>query len=83
MQISFHGISRLKFKAIRARVRAQAEKFAIALEDCSFWAVCNGFTTEWNYDEADQQLVVMCNKRPRLHTEGWVASRIQGLVESL
>lgn len=81
MTISFHGISRLKFRAIRARVRAQAEKMSI-LND-SFSAVCNGIPTEWTFNEAEQSLVVTCNKRPRLHTEGWVASRIQGLVESL
>lgn len=83
MQTSFHGISRLKFRAIRARVRAQAQKFSIEFEDCSFRAVCNGFPTEWNYYEAEQSLVVTCNKRPRLHTEGWMVGRIRGLVEAL
>jgi hypothetical protein len=81
MQTIFHGISRLKFRAIRARVRAQAEKMSI-LED-SFTAVCNGFPIEWIYNEAEQSLVVTCNKRPRLHTEGWMAGRIRGLVEAL
>lgn len=80
MQISFHGISRLKFLAIRARLRAQADR--MEWTDDTILATGDGITTGWRYDEAAQSLAVTCTK-PWWRSDGWAASRIQGLVEGL
>jgi hypothetical protein len=81
MSVTFHGISRLKFKAIRARIRAQAVKTSVLGDTGS--ASDGTLTYEWVYCEDEQKLTMTCTKRPWWKSEAFVESRIRGLVEAL
>ena len=80
MPIVFHNVSRLKFFAIRARLRAQAER--MEWTDNTVLASGDGLATDWSYDEAAQSLTVVYSK-PWWRSDGYVTAKVQGLVESI
>jgi hypothetical protein len=81
LRIQFDGIDRLRYLAVRARIRAQAAGFACEND----WgeATDHGVTIQWTYQEEDRRLVFICFKRPWWVTELVVGSRIRGLMEAL
>jgi hypothetical protein len=81
MRVSFENIPALRFRAIRARIRAQADEMRSSGNAGS--ATSNGVTVEWNYDEAAESLVFTCTKRPWWISELMAASRIRDLVEAV
>jgi hypothetical protein len=79
--IKFTGIDRLRYMAIRARVRAQAAEMSCAGDTGK--ATGDGITIAWSYNEGDQELTFTCPKRPWWKSEGFVSSKIYGLIEAL
>ncbi len=78
--VTFKNISRMKFKAVRARINAQAD---IVGSGDTGTARGNGYTAVWTYDEAAQTLVIECTEKPFFVPEGLVIGKIQALVESV
>lgn len=78
--ITFTGISRDHFLAIRARIRAQADVEIAG--DCGT-ATGNGFTAQWSYSEPNQSLEIQCMSKPFFISEGIVAGKIRDLVNGL
>jgi len=81
VRVTFSSISRLRYHAVRARIRAQSEGF-----DCkgdTGTATGDGITIAWTYDEAAEKLAFTCIKRLWWKTEGYVSSRIFSLMEAL
>ena len=78
--MTFDGITRDKFQAIRARLRAQAH---VEVVGDTGTATADGFTVTWTYTEAAQTLVIQCVKKPWLVPESMIESHIQDLVNGL
>jgi hypothetical protein len=81
MRVSFDGIDRLRYQAIRARIRAQA--FEVRCTGDAGSATSNGVEIAWEYIEADSRLVFNCVKRPWWVQESLVARRIRDLMEAM
>jgi len=81
MRVSFDNMPVLKYHAIRARIRAQADEMRCTGNAGS--ATSNGVTVEWSYDEAEERLIVTLAKRPWWVAESLIASRIRDLVEAV
>jgi hypothetical protein len=81
MNVAFHEIEPLKYKAIRARIRAQADSMREIGNAGS--AISNGVEVSWSYDESTRVLRFNCLARPWYVPESLIASRIRGLMESL
>jgi hypothetical protein len=78
--VIFKNVSRLKFRAVRARINAQAD---IEGSGESGLARGNGFTAAWTYCEPEQTLVIECTEKPFYVPESLVIAKIQALVESV
>jgi hypothetical protein len=78
--VTFQNISRDRFQAVRARIRAQAD---VAVMGDMGTASGNGFTATWNYDEPSQVLTIQCTVKPWFISEGLVADKIRALVTTL
>ena len=78
--ITFYSITRDRFQAIRARIRAQAD---VQLLGDTGTASGNGFTATWDYDEPTHALTIQCTAKPFFISEGIVAGKIRDLVEGL
>jgi hypothetical protein len=81
MQVSFQKIEPWRYRAIRARIRAQAGEMRCTGDVGE--ASGKGTTITWKYDEAERELVIQGTRRPLWMTESMAASRIRGLVEGL
>jgi hypothetical protein len=79
--VTFTAVSRLKFKAIRARIYAQADKTEV-LGDTGT-AEGRGMKATWAYDEKAQTLTVQCVRKPFWMSDGFVKDKMQALVESV
>jgi len=79
--LTFKNISREKFQAVRARIRAQAEVVSIAGDMGT--AEGNGFKAQWTYDEPNQTLTIQCLQKPFFVSESLVADKIHVLVTEL
>ena len=79
--ITFPNVPFLKFRAILARIRAQAE--ATEEHDGVGTASGAGYTFRWNYTAPDQTLLIQCTRKPRYRTESGVENKIRSLVESV
>jgi hypothetical protein len=79
--ITFKGITRLRFKAIRARIHAQADWMTILGDRGT--AAGFGMTATWNFDEAAQTLTIQCTKKPLIIPERLIEGKIRQLVESV
>ena len=78
--ITFSGITRGHFLAIRARIRAQAD---VDVSGDTGTASGNGYTADWFYSEPNQSLVIQCTSKPFFISEGLVAGKIRDLVNGL
>lgn len=78
--VKFSDITRDQFKAIRARINAQAEKMINAGDTGT--ATGDGFEVIWTFSEPDRTLTVQCTKKPFFISEGMVASKIRDIVEA-
>ncbi|MGO8759345.1 MAG: hypothetical protein ACLQG3_14595 [Terracidiphilus sp.] len=84
--IRFIGITRAKFQAIRARVNAEATTMVNNGDTGSATGsvpLLGQFSVSWAYDEPTQTLVVTPTKKPALVSEGYMASRMRAIVESV
>jgi hypothetical protein len=79
--VIFKNVSRRKFKAVRARIYAQADTTRIDGDTGS--ASGFGYTAEWTYNEAEQTLAIQCTDKPFFVPEGLVIGKIQALVEGV
>jgi hypothetical protein len=83
--VKFANVSRLKYQAIRARIRAQASSLTIDGDS----GTASGSTPlgkvafSWSYDEAGQTLTVQCTSKPMLVSEATVAAKLRDLMESV
>ena len=83
--VTFKNISQPVYRAILARVRAQAATFAdngnsgSATGDTPLGQV----SSSWTYDETAQTLIITCTKKPFLVSEGLLAAKMQALVQSV
>jgi hypothetical protein len=80
--VSFHRISRLQYRKIRARIRVQAYKMTLPDEETGS-AEGGGVKISWTYSEADQVLSITCTARPWWMSESSAAGKIRDLVEGL
>lgn len=78
--ITFRNISRLKFKAIRARITAQSD---VVSDGDTGTATGYGCKAEWAYNEAEQALTIHCTEKPRMIPEDVIEGKIRSLVESV
>jgi hypothetical protein len=78
--VTFQNITRERFQAVRARIRAQAD---VSVMGDMGTASGNGFTATWTYNEADQTLSIQCTEKPWFISEGLVADKIRALVTTL
>jgi hypothetical protein len=78
--VTFKNITRERFQAIRARIRAQAD---VSVAGDMGTASGNGFAASWIYDEAAQTLSIQCTEKPWFVSEGLVADKIRALVTTL
>jgi hypothetical protein len=83
--IVFQNISRERFLAIRARIRAQAAEVEIDGDT----GTASGNTPlgrvklAWVYDGSGQTFTVQCLAKPMFVSESVVATKIHGLMEAL
>jgi hypothetical protein len=83
--IKLTEITRLRFKAIRARIRAQAAEMTTngdsgtATGKTIFGLVKFSFS----YDEPSQTLTAQCLEKPMVCSEAYVATKMRGLMEAL
>jgi hypothetical protein len=80
-RLTFNSISRLRYHAVRARIRAQAEEMSCTGDAGT--ATGDNITIAWTYDEDTQRLAFTCMKLPWYKTEGFVCGRIFSLMEAL
>jgi hypothetical protein len=78
--IIFDSVTREKFLAVRARIRAQAR---VETAGDSGTATQRGFTVQWIYNEPSQTLEVQCLSKPCIVSEGMVASKIRDMMTAL
>jgi len=78
---TFQNISRLKFKAIRARIYAQSDRTTI-LGDTGT-AEGFGFKANYSYDEKAQAFTVTCTDKPFFVSENTVRDKLQALVDGV
>ena len=83
--IAFTGIDRIRFQAIRARVRAQATSTTVDGDTgtATGQTPLGEVTVSWSYDEPSQTLTVQCVKKPWCVSEDLSANKIRSMVESL
>ena len=58
VRLTFTSISRLRYHAVRARIRAQSEE--MGCKGDTGMAEGDGITIAWTYDEAAQELTFTC-----------------------
>jgi hypothetical protein len=78
--VTFQNITRERFQAIRARIRAQADT---AVMGDTGVASGNGFTATWTYSDPNQTLSIQCTDKPWFVSEALVADKIRALVTTL
>ncbi len=83
--ITFRGITRKKYQAIRARIYAQAGSVRMGGDTGSATGdtPLGEFSASWEYDEAALTFTVTCTKKPLFVSEGMIRSRMQSLIESV
>lgn len=79
--VVFSSITRLKFQAIRARVRAQAT--AVTTLGDTGTASGSGVSFTWSYSEEAQSLTVTCTKRPWYVSEDLVYDKIRSAMATI
>lgn len=79
--ITFQRIDRLKFKAVRARINAQADN--TSQSDDAGTAEGSGFSASYSYDDKAQTLTIQCTDKPFFIPESLVEAKIRSLVESV
>jgi hypothetical protein len=83
--VTFSNISRLKYRAIVARIRAQAD----STTDNGDSGSATGDTplgrmySRWTYNEAARTLTVTVTKKPLLITENYMVAKMRALVDSI
>lgn len=75
--VVFKGITRERFQAVRARIRAQAD---VNVVGDTGTASGGGFEATWIYDEPSQALTIQCTRKPFFMSEGLVAEKIRDVV---
>ena len=73
----FTHVTRDRFQAIRARIRAQAD---VEIVGDLGTAQASGFKAEWVYKEPTQTLEIQILSKPFFVSEQYVASKIRDLV---
>jgi hypothetical protein len=83
--IKFTEITRLRFLAIRARVRAQATEMTVDGDSgtASGQTMLGKVKFSYSYDEASQTLTAQCLEKPGLVSEAKVAAKMRDLMEAL
>jgi hypothetical protein len=79
--VVFQNIEPRRYLAIRARLRAQADRMEIDGDRGT--ASSENFTCIWAYDEAARTLTIQYTKKPSWYPEGLAADKIRALVTSL
>ena len=80
-QITFRNITRPQFKAIRARIYAQADCTTVMGDTGT--AVGYGMMATWTYEEDTQALTIQCTQKPFIVPERLIEGKIWQLVESV
>ena len=82
--VAFHNVSPLKYRAIIARIRAQADSITIDGNSGSAWgqSPLGQFVAAWSYDGA-ANLTITVTKKPMLVTENFMIAKMQALVDSI
>jgi len=81
--ITFPGITRERFEAIRARLVEQASGHAsVEIVGDTGTATGSGVTVHWVYIEPLQQLTLQCASKPFIVPEGVIASKLRDFVEA-
>lgn len=79
--LTFKNVSKAKFLAVRARIRAQADSTNFDGDVGS--ATGMGYSAEWTYDPVEWTLTIQCTNKPFFVLESFVIAKIQALVESV
>jgi hypothetical protein len=79
--VTFKNVSPRAFRAIVARIRAQAE----ATEETGGTGTASGagFAARWTYESKDGTLLIQCTRKPWYVAESLVEGKIRSLVESV
>jgi hypothetical protein len=82
--ITFSNISPLKYRAIVARIRAQADSTAMNgnTGSATGQSPLGQFAAEWTYD-GTAKLTITVTRKPMLVTENFMIAKMQALVDSI
>ena len=82
--VSFHNVSPLKYRAIVARIRAQADSIAVTgnAGSAQGQSPLGQFVAEWTYD-GTANLTITVTKKPMFVTENFMTAKMEALVASI
>lgn len=82
--VTFNNISPLKYRAIVARIRAQADTITVNgnTGTAAGQSPLGEFIAEWTYD-GTANLTITVTKKPMLVTENYMIAKMQALVDSI